>query len=140
MGHRARDMGSPSRGRILVADDEANARNAIAEILRDENYEVETAADGQKALQKFEEFDPHLIVTDLYMPLMSGLELMRQVQTKSQRKIGIVMMTANASRFAKADAAREGALDLLTKPLDIEVLLSSLEQAMRRQSDAGARS
>jgi CheY-like chemotaxis protein len=52
-------------GRILVVDDEANARTALAELLRDEGYEVETAADAFKALGKHESFAPHIVVTDL---------------------------------------------------------------------------
>src|SRR5690606_10286282 len=68
------------QARILVVDDEANARNALAEILKEEGYAVETAADGFKALPKLADFDPELIVTDLKMPGMDGLELMAKVQ------------------------------------------------------------
>jgi PleD family two-component response regulator len=55
-------------GRILVVDDEVNARTALAELLRDEGFEVETAADAFKALGKYEAFTPHIVVTDLKMP------------------------------------------------------------------------
>ena len=57
-----------ARERILIVDDEANARTALAELLRDEGYSVETAADGFKALPKLEEFAPDVVVTDLKMP------------------------------------------------------------------------
>ena len=56
-----------SKGRILVVDDEVNARTALAELLREEGYQVETAADGFKALPKLEELEPDLVLTDLKM-------------------------------------------------------------------------
>ena len=68
------------KGRILIVDDEANARSALAELMREEGYSVETAADGFKALPKLEEFGPDLLLTDLRMPGMDGLELMRKAR------------------------------------------------------------
>src|SRR5690348_5842576 len=65
-------------GRILVVDDEVNARTALAELLRDEGFEVETAADAFKALGKFEAFSPHIVITDLKMPGMDGIELVKK--------------------------------------------------------------
>jgi DNA-binding NtrC family response regulator len=62
-------------GRILVVDDEVNARSALAELLTDEGFQVETAADAFKALGKFEAFLPHVVVTDLKMPGMDGGEI-----------------------------------------------------------------
>ncbi len=67
-----------SKGRILVVDDEVNARTALPELLRDEGYAVETAADAFKALGKIEEFAPDLVLTDLKMPGMDGIELLGQ--------------------------------------------------------------
>ena len=64
-----------SRGRILIVDDEANARAALSEILRDEGYATETAADGFKALGKLEEFAPDVVLTDLKMPGLDGIGL-----------------------------------------------------------------
>jgi DNA-binding NtrC family response regulator len=64
--------GGRSRGRLLVVDDEANARAALAELLRGEGYTVETAADGFKALPKLEEFAPDLLLTDLKVPLLAS--------------------------------------------------------------------
>jgi CheY-like chemotaxis protein len=64
------------RGRVLVVDDEANARNALAELLRDEGYITEVAGDGQHALRALESFDADVVLTDLKMPVMDGLKLL----------------------------------------------------------------
>src|SRR5256885_13761261 len=79
---RLADM--PRLGRILVVDDEANARTALAELLRDEGYEVETAADAFKALGKYESFAPHIVVTDLKMPGMDGIELVKKIRATDE--------------------------------------------------------
>ena len=80
-----------SRGRILVVDDEANARTALAELLRDDGYVVETAADGFKALPKLEDFAPDVLLTDLKMPGMSGIELMRKAREHDPESATVVM-------------------------------------------------
>ena len=74
-----------SKGRILVVDDEVNARTALPELLRDEGYAVETAADGFKALGKIEEFAPDLVLTDLKMPGMDGIELLDKIRARAIR-------------------------------------------------------
>ena len=61
-----------------MVDDEVNARTALAELLRDEGFDVETAADAFKALGKYESFAPHVVVTDLKMPGMDGIDLVRR--------------------------------------------------------------
>src|SRR5438477_11038975 len=72
---------TPPRGRILIVDDEANARAALSEILREEGYATETAADGFKALGKLEEFAPDVCLTDLKMPGLDGIGLMEKAST-----------------------------------------------------------
>src|SRR5258706_482227 len=74
-----------SRGRILIVDDEANARAALSEILREEGYTTETAADGFKALGKLEEFGPDVVLTDLKMPGLDGIGLMEKAQATQSR-------------------------------------------------------
>jgi len=81
------------RGRILVVDDEVNARTALAELLRDEGYTVETAADGFKALPKLEDFSPDLVVTDLRMPGMDGLQLLKKAHER-EPDCAVIVMTA----------------------------------------------
>src|SRR5687767_12386712 len=98
------------RGRILIVDDEANARTALAELLRDEGYSVETAADGFKALPKLEEFSPALVLTDLKMPGMDGLELMKKSLERDPQCV-VVLMTAFGAVDTAVKAMREGAAD-----------------------------
>src|SRR5438034_5139529 len=93
----------PRSGRILVVDDEANARTALAELLRDEGYEVETAADAFKALGKYDSFAPHVVVTDLKMPGMDGIELIKKLRA-TEEPASIVVMTAFGAVQSAIDA------------------------------------
>jgi DNA-binding NtrC family response regulator len=120
------------RARILVVDDEANARTALAELLRDEGFAVETAADGFKALPKLEEFAPDLILTDLCMPGMDGLDLMRKARELDAETVAVVMTAHGAVETAVA-AMRQGAADYLTKPIVIDELILVLERELERR-------
>ncbi|MBK9072418.1 MAG: sigma-54-dependent Fis family transcriptional regulator [Myxococcales bacterium] len=120
-------------GRILVVDDEVNARSALAELLRDEGYEVETAADAFKALGKVAEFAPHVVLTDLKMPGMDGIELVAELR-KQDPSPDIIVMTAFGGVASAVEAMRKGARDYLTKPLNFEELLISLERTVEGQS------
>ncbi len=120
-----------AKGRVLVVDDEANARNALAEILRDEGYAVETAADGFKALPKLRDFSPEVVLTDLKMPGMDGVELMGKVREHDQ-EVGVIIMTAFGAVDTAVQAMREGAADYLTKPLNADELLVVLSRTLER--------
>ncbi|MBL9019160.1 MAG: sigma-54-dependent Fis family transcriptional regulator [Myxococcales bacterium] len=125
-------------GRILVVDDEVNARTALAELLRDEGFDVETAADAFKALGKYESFTPHVVVTDLKMPGMDGIELVKKIRAMED-PAAVVVMTAFGAVSSAVDAMRAGAADYLTKPLNFDELLVVLdkvleEQALRRET------
>jgi len=127
------------RSRILVVDDEANARTALAELLRDEGYAVDTAADGFKALPKLEDFAPDLLLTDLKMPGMDGIELGRRARERDP-ECAVVLMTAHGAVESAVVAMREGAADYLTKPLNFEELAMILERVLetrRLRAEAG---
>jgi two-component system, NtrC family, response regulator AtoC len=121
-----------TRGRVLIVDDEVNARTALAELLRDEGYQVETAADGFKALPKLDEFAPELLLTDLKMPGMDGLELMRKARARDQDCV-IVVMTAYGAVDTAVKAMREGAADYVTKPVNVEELSLVLARELDRR-------
>ncbi|MDQ3365693.1 MAG: sigma-54 dependent transcriptional regulator [Myxococcota bacterium] len=119
-------------GRILVVDDEVNARTALAELLRDEGYDVETAADAFKALGKYESFSPHVVVTDLKMPGMDGIELVKKIRS-SEDPAAVVVMTAFGAVSSAVDAMRAGAAEYLTKPLNFDELLVVLDKVFEQQ-------
>jgi DNA-binding NtrC family response regulator len=119
-------------GRILVVDDEVNARTALAELLRDEGYEVETAADAFKALGKYEELAPHLVLTDLKMPGMDGIELVKKIRS-FEDPAAVVVMTAFGAIQSALDAMRAGAYEYLTKPLNFDELLVVVKKVLAHQ-------
>src|SRR6187399_1361785 len=121
-----------SKARILVVDDEANARNALAEILREEDYQVETAADGFKALARAESFCPDLVLSDLKMPGMDGVELLAKLKSSPDLDVEVVVMTAFGAVETAVAAMRAGAADYLTKPLNTDELLVVLDRALER--------
>jgi DNA-binding NtrC family response regulator len=125
-------------GRILVVDDEVNARTALAELMHDEGFDVETAADAFKALGKIEGFAPHLVVTDLKMPGMDGIELVKKLRAMDEPP-AVIVMTAFGSVDTAIEAMRSGAEEYLTKPLNFDELLVVVgkvlaNQAMRRET------
>ena len=119
------------RGRILVVDDEANARAALSEILRDEGYATETAADGFKALGKLEEFAPDVVLTDLKMPGLDGIAFMEKAKSASPQTV-FVVMTAFGTISSAVSAIKRGAENYLTKPLDYEALSAVVDRAMEK--------
>ncbi|MDX2052425.1 MAG: sigma-54 dependent transcriptional regulator [Polyangiaceae bacterium] len=121
-----------TKGCILIVDDEANARSALAEILKEEGYTVETAADGFKALGRLTDFEPDVVLTDLKMPGMDGVELLRKLRERD-REAAVVLMTAFGAVETAVSAMREGAADYLTKPLNTDELLMILERALERR-------
>ncbi len=121
-----------TNGRILVVDDEADARAALVELLREEGYSVEGAADGFKALGKLAEFAPDLVLTDLKMPGMDGLELLKKIQEHDRNTVVVVMTAFSAVETAVA-AMRAGASDYLTKPVNVTELSLVVGREMAQQ-------
>ena len=127
------------KGRILVVDDEANARTALAELLKEEGYTVETAADGFKALGKLPDFAPDLVLTDLKMPGMDGLELLRKVRAHNDETV-VLVMTAFGAVETAVTAMKGGAADYLTKPLnmiELSLVLERETERLRLRREAG---
>jgi DNA-binding NtrC family response regulator len=107
-----------TKGRVLVVDDEVNARNALTELLRDEGYAVDAAADGFKALGKMADFAPDLVLTDLKMPGMDGIQLLEKIR-EHDPDLPVVMMTAFGEVETAVSAMRAGARDYLPKPVNV---------------------
>jgi DNA-binding NtrC family response regulator len=128
-----------TKGRILVVDDEVNARTALLELLRDEGYSVESAADAFKALGKMADFAPDLVLTDLKMPGMDGLQLLDKVRA-GDPDLPVIVMTAFGEVETAVRAMRAGARDYLNKPVNVGelslVVARELEQR-RIRAEAG---
>ncbi|MFL5303732.1 MAG: sigma-54-dependent transcriptional regulator [Polyangia bacterium] len=124
-----------SKGRILIVDDEVNARTALVELLRDEGYAAESAADAFKALGKVADFAPDLVVTDLKMPGMDGLQLLAKLR-EGDPDLPIIVMTAFGEVETAVKAMRSGARDYLSKPVNVGelsvVVARELEQRRLR--------
>ena len=94
--------------RILVVDDEANARTALAELLRQEGYDVETATDGLDAVTRFEAFSPRVVITDLKMPGMDGISLVKRLRG-TEDPPAMIVVTAFGAVDTAIEAMRAGA-------------------------------
>jgi DNA-binding NtrC family response regulator len=119
-------------GRVLVVDDEVNARTALTELLRDEGYEVEMAADAFKALGKVSSFNPDIVVTDLKMPGMDGIELVKKLRSGAQ-PVAVVVMTAFGAVQTAVTAMHAGAADYLTKPLNFAELTVVIDRVLETE-------
>lgn len=116
--------------RVLIADDEPAARSALGEMLREEGYEVQTAADGYKALGKIDEWTPDVLITDVKMPALGGIELMQKLRERLP-EVAIIVMTAFGSVEGAVEAMRLGADDYLPKPVHFPISWSSWSACSR---------
>jgi DNA-binding NtrC family response regulator len=116
---------------ILVVDDENGPQEVLKIALASKGFQVKVAKSGDQACQMFdgERFD--LVLTDLKMPGMSGIELLRQIRERSPETI-VIFMTGYASLDSAIEAVREGAYDYLTKPFRIEELYIAVKNAVER--------
>jgi two-component system KDP operon response regulator KdpE len=117
-------------GRVLVAEDEASLRDFICRNLRVRNFTVFEAASGLEALAIWEHEQPDLLVLDLMMPHMDGLEVCRRVREKST--VPIIILTALDADSDKVAALDLGADDYITKPFSVEELLARVRATLRR--------
>lgn len=119
--------------RVLIADDEPAARSALGEMLRDEGYEVQTAADGFKALGKIDGWTPDVLITDVKMPALGGIELMAKIRETSP-DTAVIVMTAFGSVEGAVEAIKLGADDYLSKPIHFPQLLIILDRVLRHRA------
>lgn len=116
--------------RILVVDDETQITRVLRRGLIGHDYEVRTAADGESALETFRDFHPDVVITDLQMPEMSGLELCREIRKFSQ--VPIIVLSVKGEENTKVAALDAGADDYVTKPFGMDELLARVRAALRR--------
>lgn len=121
-------MESPKK--ILVVDDEPQITRVLRRSLGAHRYDVRVAADGEAALELFHDWHPDLIITDLSMPNMDGLEVCRRVRAESE--VPLIVLSVKGDERAKVSALDAGADDYVTKPFGIEELLARVRAALRR--------
>jgi DNA-binding response OmpR family regulator len=115
---------------ILVVDDEPILRETLAEALEADGFRVVTAADGREALSRFREHQPDLVVLDLMLPELSGIEVCRIIRAESG--VPIVMLTAKSSELDKVVGLELGADDYVTKPFSLRELSARIRALLRR--------
>jgi DNA-binding NtrC family response regulator len=120
------------KGRVLVLDDERLQRDILQTILEGEGYETSAAANGRQALQAAAAAPFDVVLTDLKMPDLNGLELLAEL-LRAHPGLDVVFMTAHGSIDSAVEAMRRGAFDYLTKPLEKDELLVVLRRAMERR-------
>jgi len=123
----------PQRARILVIDDEENARKALSTILLEEGFDVAECADGEAGYRKLLEFAPDAVLCDVRMPHLDGISLLRRCRAE-RLDTHFIMMTAFGSVQAAVEAMREGAENYLIKPLDVNTVLVVLEKALEKRA------
>ncbi len=136
-GCRARFAPMPQRS-ILVVDDEARVRTSLRRALADDRTEVRTADAGEEALALVAEAAPDIVISDVRMPRLGGLELLKLLSERAP-SVDVVIMTAYEDLDTAASAMRGGAVDFLVKPLDLHQLRAVIERVFRdRQARKGA--
>ncbi|MGD2045377.1 MAG: sigma-54 dependent transcriptional regulator, partial [Gemmatimonadota bacterium] len=127
-------MSESSAPRILVVDDDVDGLDVLKTRLVHAGYEVETAESAEKALSKVSAFDPGLIVTDIRMSGMTGLELLEKIRkSESMDTVEVVVMTAHDDMQTAVSAMKAGAFDFLVKPVDPKAVQSLAERCFRER-------
>ena len=112
-------------GKIFVIDDEVNIQNMVQDALEGEGYTIQCFSKPKLALEQIEQEKPDIVITDMRMPEMNGLELIRKAKT-IYPELNIILMTAYASLDSAIDAIRSGANDYLVKPFKIDALFKQI--------------
>ena len=124
--------------RILVVDDEPQLTRVLRRSLTTQGYDVRVAGDGEFALQTFRDWPPALVITDLAMPNMSGLELCRQLRKFSE--VPIIVLSVRGEESTKVEALDAGADDYVTKPFGMDELLARIRATLRRKPASDSKS
>lgn len=116
--------------KILVVDDEYQITRVLKRSLQAHRYDVRTASDGEAALDLFHDFHPDLLITDLQMPEMNGIELCREIRKISE--IPIIVLSVKGEEKTKVEALDAGADDYITKPFGMDELMARVRATLRR--------
>jgi DNA-binding NtrC family response regulator len=117
-----------NQAKVLIVEDEENERTGLAELVSSWGYRAETARDGSEGLEKASQWVPAIVITDLKMPRMGGIELLERLAEQAQT-MAVVMVTAQGTIDSAVQAMRLGAYDYITKPIDTNRLRTILQNA-----------
>lgn len=117
------------KAKIVVADDEPRIRAMIALLLKEDGYEVQTAANGQEAVDALLSFRPDVILLDQQMPVLTGVEALEKIKRLCPNQV-VVFITAFGSVSLAVDAVKKGAYDFIEKPFDNDKLLLTVSRAV----------
>ncbi len=115
---------------LLVVEDDSIIREGVAEFLRDQEYQVIEAEDGEEALQKFREHTVHLIILDIMMPKLDGIQVLKEIRKTST--VPVIMLTAMSDEATQVRSFDEYADDYVSKPFSLIVLKKRVEALLRR--------
>ena len=119
--------------RILVVDDERSIRNTLKDVLEYEKYEIESAEDGAKALELFSQGHFDVVLCDIKMAKMDGIEVLQKLLEISS-DVPVIMISGHGNIDTAVDAIKKGAFDFLEKPLDLNRLLITIRNALEKGS------
>src|SRR3954468_7031940 len=118
--------------KVLIVEDEENERSGLAELISAWGYRTETAPDGLEGLEKVTAWAPGIVVTDLKMPRMDGMELLEKI-ANSPQEVAVILLTAQGSIDAAVAAMKLGAYDFIEKPVNPTRLRNILQNAARQR-------
>ncbi|WDP89888.1 MAG: response regulator [Desulfobacter sp.] len=116
---------------VLVVDDEADIREVLEIALMDEGYTVLLAENGQQAMAVFDKKHPHIVVTDIKMPVMGGVELLKQIK-QAWPDTEVIMITGHGDMALTISSLHFGAMDFITKPVNVDILTHSVARAVEK--------
>ncbi len=125
-------MPTSANSKVLVVDDEPQITRVLRTVLTSQGYQVRTAPDGEAALSNFNEWRPDLVITDLFMPRMDGVELCRRIRSGSATPI--IVLSVKGEEKAKVEALDAGADDYVTKPFGTDELMARVRASLRRSA------
>src|SRR6516165_10254139 len=123
-----KDGSGPRKTKVLIVDDEPAIREVLEMILQEWGYDVRLASDGAEAKEMVESYDPDIVISDVVMPQLSGLDLLRCLKAGNPNR-PVILITAHASIDLAVESMKQGAQDFVTKPMDYPKLRAILKAA-----------